>query len=41
MSTLRAGALVQWLREETRNQRVVSSNPGTGYWMDVFHIYLL
>ena len=23
------------------NQKVVSSNPGTGYWMDIFHIYLL
>ena len=29
------------LREEIRNQKVVSSNPGTGYWMDIFHIYLL
>ena len=37
----RAGALVWWLREETHNQKVVRSNPGNGYWMDVFHIYLL
>ena len=29
------------LREETRNQKVVSSNPSTEYWMDIFHIYLL
>ena len=33
-----AGALVWWLREETRNQKVVISNPGTRYWMDIFHI---
>ena len=26
---------------ETHNQKVVCSNPGTGYWMDVFHIDLL
>ena len=29
------GALVQW--EETRNQKVVSSNPGAEYWMDIFY----
>ena len=33
--------LVLWLSEETRNQKVVSSNPGAGYWMDIIHIYLL
>ena len=26
---------------ETLNQKVVSSNPIAGYWMDIFHIYLL
>ena len=31
----RAGALVKWLREETHNQKVVSSNPGAGYWTDI------
>ena len=36
------GALVKWLKEETHNQNVVSSNPGTtGYWMKFFHISLL
>ena len=30
------GALVEWLKEETRNQKVVCSNPGTRYWMDIF-----
>ena len=35
------GALVQWLKEETHNQKVMSSNPGVGYWMDIFHIILL
>ena len=29
------------VKEETHNQRVVSSNPGTGYWMDMFHILLV
>ena len=33
-----AGALLQWLREETRNEEVVSSNPGSVDWMDIFHI---
>ena len=32
---------VLWLREETYNQRVVSSNPGIVYWIDIFHIKLL
>ena len=31
-----AGALVSWLREETHNQKVVSSNPGAGYRMEFF-----
>ena len=34
-------ALVQWLWDETRNLKVVFSNPSTVYWMDIFHIYLL
>ena len=25
-----------WLKEETQNQKVVGSNPGTGYRMDIF-----
>ena len=33
----RAGALVK----ETHDPKVVSSNPGTVYWMNIFHIYLL
>ena len=36
-----AGALVQWLKDQTRNQKVMSSNPGTIYWMDILHIDLL
>ena len=35
------GALVQWLWEEAHGLKVVGSNPGTVYWMDIFHIYLL
>ena len=36
------GALVQWLWEETHVPKVMSSNPGTIYWMDIFsHTYLL
>ena len=31
------GALVKWLWEETHVPNVVSSNPGTIYWMDIFH----
>ena len=27
--------------EEIRNQKVVSSNPGAIYWMDIFYIDLL
>ena len=38
---MRAGALVKWLWEGTHVPKVVSSNPGTVYWMDIFHIYLL
>ena len=30
-----AGALVQWLWEETRDLKVVGSNPNTVYWMDI------
>ena len=29
-----AGSLVEWLREETCNQYVVSLNPGARYWME-------
>ena len=32
----RAGALVYWLWEETHVPKVVGSNPGTVYWMDIF-----
>ena len=32
----RAGALVLWLWEETHVPKVVSSNPGTIYRMDIF-----
>ena len=38
--SVRAGALVYWLWEEIRVINVGSSNPGTIYWMDIFHIYL-
>ena len=31
-----AGALVWWLWEETHVPKVVSSNPGTVNWMDIF-----
>ena len=33
---VKADALVKWLWEETRVQKVVGSNPGTVYWMDIF-----
>ena len=33
---VRAGALVQWLWEKTHVPKVVSSNPSTAYWMDIF-----
>ena len=36
-----AGALVKWLWEETHVLKVMSSNPVTIYWTDIFHIYLL
>ena len=36
-----AGALVYWLREETHNQKVVSSNPGARYRMAIFNIIFL
>ena len=29
-------ALVQWLKDETHDQKVVISNPGAGYQMDFF-----
>ena len=30
------------VKGEPRNQKVVSSNPGTGYWMDIFsHLYVV
>ena len=30
------------VKEETHNLMVVSSNPGTGYWMDIFsHIFVV
>ena len=35
------GAFVQWLWEETHITKVVGSNPGTVYLLDIFHIYLL
>ena len=31
-----AGALVKWLWEETHVPKVVGSNPGTIYWVDIF-----
>ena len=36
-----AGALVEWLLEESHIPKVVGSNPSHIYWMDIFHIYLL
>ena len=38
-----AGALVEWLWEETHVPTVVGSNLSAIYWMDItfFHIYLL
>ena len=33
--TMPAGALVLWLWEETHIPKVVGSNPGTLYWMDI------
>ena len=27
--------MVYWLRQPTHDQEVLSSNPGTVYWMDV------
>ena len=38
----RTGVLVKWLKEETNNQKVVISNPGTGYSMDIFsHLFVV
>ena len=34
-----AGAMVQWLWEETHVQEVLGVNPGHGYWMGIFHKY--
>ena len=31
----KAGALVQWLWEETHVPKVIGSNPGAVYWMDM------
>ena len=37
-----AGALIQWLWEETHVPKVVFSNPNTMYWMDMFtHLILM
>ena len=36
-----AGAMVQWLWEETHVPKVLSLNPGIIYWMDIFHNLLL
>ena len=33
--SLMAGALVQWLWEETHVLKVMGSNTGTLYWMDI------
>ena len=36
------GALVQWLWEKTHVPKVVGSNPGTVYWMEIFsHIFVV
>ena len=36
LKSMSTGALVQWLWEETRVPKVVSSNPCTVYWLDIF-----
>ena len=41
MKKVRAGPLVYWLREETHNKKVLSSNPCAGDWQNIFHINLL
>ena len=41
ITTVREGALVWWLWEETRVLKFVGSNPSTIYWMDIFNIYLV
>ena len=39
---VRAGALVKWLWEETRVPKVVSSNPVTVNWTDIFsHLFVV
>ena len=38
----KGGSPGHWLSEETLNQKVVSLNPGAGYWKDIFsHLYVL
>ena len=38
----KVGALVFWLWEETHVPKVVSLNPGTLYWMDIFsHLFVV
>ena len=38
----RARALVKWLWEETRVPKVISSNPSTVYWVDIFsHLFIV
>ena len=33
---------VKWLKEETHIQKVVSLNPSTGYWMNIFpHLFVV
>ena len=36
-----AGALVQWLWDETGKLKVVCSNPSTAHWIDIIHIFFL
>ena len=39
---LRAEALVYWLLEDTHVPKVVSSNPSSAYWMDIFsHLFVV
>ena len=41
LDLFRAGALVLWLWEETHVPKVVSLNPSTVYWMDIFsHLFV-
>ena len=34
-SVIKEGALFQWLWEETHVPKLVGSNPGRVYWMDI------